>query len=328
MSLLQIFDPRGKKLTDISATLSREWALSKSTRSEFRIATKDPKCRKDFIKPGNIVVVEHESLPAWGGFMYPPFEWQKDILEVTVLSMEEILRYRRGPSTLDAEGVGGAIFTQLLDLANQQGDTLIRAGNIYMGDLPIVEPLNLTDIFGAITSLCRKTGGEWSVRPEKQDGQLVFYADYFQRAGEDKRNIVLRAGHNIKGEKLIQSTPLLNDITVFSSGATWDSKGSANATDENSIAAYGLFQGIEAVNDSSDAAALSILANQYPARATFEVLKNAWQNVRLGDVFTVRLHNAGFSGQGIGWEGTHRVMVMKYNESDKTLEVGSEETNG
>ena len=107
--MIRVFDRNGSPIGEINALYTCSWLLNAPGKLSFTLSVNDPKCREDFLRFGNLVLVLHDDLPAWGGVIDTPREWGDGNVRINAWGGEKLLDFRRGPVGRLLTGSGGDI---------------------------------------------------------------------------------------------------------------------------------------------------------------------------------------------------------------------------
>lgn len=332
--LKTIYSNAGIPLTDIRASVLRSWMLHNIGDGIFYIATDDPKCDPDYLAKGNFIVVENDKLPAWVGVIDAPFVWHNGYIEVHAYEPAFLLQYRFPPLGAIITGSSGDRFKQLLDFANSQGDTLIKAGNVSdAGEIAGEENLGSSaeSIFSIISNLRTNNAMEWVTYPTFTDGGILeIMMDWIPRVGHDT------------GTELVQGSNLMYGDTPLEESGERINYAEAVCVQADGGVISGVYYepqpyGIRAVRltftDVSDQAQLSAYARAYVEEKkkayistplTAVDVGNTFNDIRLGNTLTHR-SKVGFNLDKVGILHQIRLLGFRYDESQKTCELYTSE---
>lgn len=330
-----IFDKSGVPITTIKTESERSWVLSSEGKCTFDMAVTDPKAHKSILAPGNFIYIDHPDLQAWAGMIDDDEDFNEDgTISYTAWSGEHILKYRR--STINKVLTGssaGLVISRLLDMANQAGDTLIRAGEIYKGGKDRMETLDGKSIYSHIESLAKRAGVEWNVDPVIDDnGHLSFVLNVYEKRGENSA-LALKEGHNIikRGTPLRRrSGNIINDLLALGDAST-DERPHVVVEDKESQSVFGLRQGTKDFDGNTEIGTLT-------ANAEKELVVSAWpinihsiealnkgetfKKLRLGNTHQILAHSYGRRNDGqLGVDEPGRVIGMRYKEKSDTIDI-------
>ena len=331
MSQILIFDRSGKQLAELDASCSRSWLFSDIGQAEFAVSLQDTKCKREFLEFGNLIFIEHEKLPAWGGVIDVPRKWRPGFVEVRAYSAEKILEYSIGPVDVTLSGSTGNLVEQILKLAPTETFYPILAGVFEDDGKNRQQTLNLTKLLEECQELVKRGGGEFCITPTVTNGILQFKLDYFSEIGQDT-GFALAEGHNLKlsNNAMVEQGTICNDLTGFGEGASWLSKPIQRVVNVDSVAQYGRRQASKNFSGNVESDTLqgnteqAVAVEAYPrVMLDLNVLDvgDVWRWMRLGNRFPLILHTAGFSGSGYGFSGLATVSGMEFDEGEQTVRV-------
>ena len=334
MSRIMIFNNAGFKLCEIDADAPRSWMIGQYGRSSFTIPVISDKCRKQFIQFGNLVLIEHEKLPAWGGVIDPPRTWGNNLVEVTAYSAEYLLKFR-STGFDDMKITAGAMFKELINIANRVADTrLITAGPIDEGGESILFELRNETIYDFAKKRITDAGYEWRIKPVLINNRLQFEASLYEKFESDT-NMVLSEGYNIElgDSTLVEDGEIYNQILGFGKGSVWKNRYKYTAFDLQSQSDYG-FRDFSLDVDEGGKVNVEKYTDEYlavykEARKKFDLSAldygDTWKYLDLGNILKVELSVCGFNGDKLGTTADVRIAGMSYDESVGTVRLICEE---
>ena len=299
-----IFDRAGSLLAEIEPDLqSVSWRLNRVGKAKFSMATSDPKCTPDNLRPGNRILISFANgLPAWGGVISLPRRREPGRITVTAYTGEKLLDYRvTAKSRYFDQAQPGYIFQTLIQEANAVWQTGIEIGNVWLGGTPRTIECHYTNILWRIRKLASLTGHDFAILPEYANGTLKFKAYWWERRGDDIQNSVwLIEGANVAGDPILdEQGPIANHVVLAAQGNTWgDERLTATEQDNESINEYGYreYAEVTSVKDQAtlDANAEEVLAtmawprNRITLSATDESPAQ-FADYDIGDIASVHL---------------------------------------
>jgi hypothetical protein len=335
MSRIQLFNHFGTKVAELKANADRTWKLSDYGRCIFEIPIIHPKCKEEYLQFGNFVYIEHSKLPPWGGVIDTPREWNRNTVAITAYSSEYIFKFRRSVSIQTLRLDPSAIFSQIVDSANSEGDTRIQKNSIVSGGEVVKWELNILKYYDEVKRLASETENEFHLIPQVTGGQIWFLADWSDHIGV-VRNYQLKEGLNIEATNnvIVEDGTIVNDMLGIGYGLTQESKKNHVITDEDSHGKYGLRQDSKTFQQdeysSIEAGTQAALNESKNPSKTFGLSAldkgETWRNIDIGDTLALRMAYSGFMDNGIGMETDVRITGMTYVESDNKLELVCEET--
>lgn len=332
-----VYDKSGTAIAEIRATFARSWVLNEWGTCTFSLAASDPKCREDYLAFGNhlVVISEDDNLPQWGGIIVER-SWGDRTVTVKCHEAAWILERRIGKSFVKLSIHPSQFFQELVRQANAWHDTLLRETYVWFGGFIKAEEVRPVPLFDYLKKLSDGSGNDWSVEPVISRGHLTYAANW-----HDKRGVAVAVpleegtpAANIERREPILNEyggEIANEFFGYGEGATWPNRKTHRAADSASAGEYGWQEEGLAVNsaeqskvDANTVAELSRRKN--PVRMVRLVALNRgglFQWLRIGNLFPVKLHRAGFLGDKSGWNGIVRILAMGYSDAGTVeLSVG------
>lgn len=328
--LKTIYDRDGVPIADFKASATRSSSLSGIGEAIFYIHTSSVKARRELLKFGNYVVIQHDKLPDWVGVIDTPRPWRHGYVEVHAFEPAFILQYRLASNNSEVVGTPAAQFSRLLEQANTQEDTLIRSGVLTSAGATTSMKTTST-IFNHMKDLRENNKLEWAFSPIIDGaGRLTIVVDLIERVGIDT-DLELSQGHNIMyGETpLEESGELINAVEAYNDV----SDGTPLTTlyrDEPSIADIGLrlaratFSGVTDLTSLKKAAKEFVDGKKIATFSTPITLVNVGQTfnqVRNGNTAAYRYTDVGFTEDGLGASRIIRMDGWRYDETNDTCEL-------
>ncbi len=339
-SRIRFYDRSGTPFEEIAASTTREWLLNDFGGCSFVIPRRSSKLIREVVEYGVRVLVTNPYTKPWGGVIDTPRAWTRNGLRVTAYSGELAISFYEDQS-VDAEthvirapqkliGTAGSIYTQIINLANQTEDSLIRLGTIH-GDGVDREQTLKGDYLTNIKAVASRAGNDFDIVPEEQgNNTLLFRANWYSRKGETL-DITLEQGVNIQArdEILLEQGVIKNSVMGIGAGSTESSRLGAVRVDEESRMRFGLRQGSVTYSTVKEAATLInntevyLAANKFPRSTAMVncVKSELFREINEGDVVRLILHDAGFlDDQTIGTNVLTRVLGMRAVDEHGTME--------
>lgn len=327
---LRIFGRGGSLFAEFNAAVSRSWIIGGRSSASFTISTGEDYCNETVLNFGNWVVVESTQLPAWVGTIASR-EWRGDrTITIAAFSPEWLLSQRIGPIEKIITASAGEIFVEIIRQANSDEQTLIRAGEIYIGE-DMQETLNPLSLDKDLNRIYERSGEEYAWRVSfNPNGQLIVYGDWFDRLGADT-NFFLREGKgggNIESGKrvLVEDAPRGNYLFGYGNGLTWKTKPYSIAEDSTSQNRYGLIQQSISYYGLTTKAAITKNVNAELKKrknpsSVYSVTAidsaNTFPYLVLGNTMYLSMENIGFTTGNLGTlKKRVRIMGMFYNPID------------
>jgi hypothetical protein len=327
---ITMYDNDGTPLTDLRASVTRSWVLNGVGQADFGIAYYDVKCVRRYLEYGNLVKIEHTDLPDWVGVISPPRQWQGNYLTVRAYEMGWLLKYRRTSASMKIGGTAGEMANRLLNIANEDYDTRIRAGRIYGGGTDRGETLG-DSIYSHLDRVRERSGHEWYIYPSTEDGRLVGVMDWMLEAGKDVQAVMLTAKNTERGSYILnEDGEIINDLVGYGEANTEGSRIVSRDIDLVSSARYGRRQASKTFSGNREPATLrenvqAELAKRANPTTVFQAIVlnvgNIFRFLRLGNRLNVQISGVGFSDSGLGYRGTIRIVGMRYSDQKDRVEL-------
>lgn len=338
-SRVTIYKRDGSFLGTIDTQTKRSWTLSDFGKCEFELSLRAAKAARKYLQFGNLIYVEHEKLPAWGGKIMPEMQWSSDdTIKVAAFSGEALLKLRRSPwQQTWSMSSAGALFRRIVAEANKVEDLLIRAGTIWEGGGDAQDTMDAKSLYDHAAALGENRGNDWNLDAEfdSNTGKPYWSAGYWQKRGE-MREVWLIEGSNIerRGTPLTMQRWMLNDLMGIGDGAD-GARPVAYAYDTDSIATYGLMQGSEDFDGNSNPATLQNntrgkLGETKNPRNTFKLTAidrgDIFRALRLGNTLRLKTLTFGWNGQeDVGMETRARILAMRYEDETNRCDLTVDE---
>lgn len=344
-SRVTIFNHFGTAIAELTTTTTRSWILDGVGRCQFPLATfTDPNCTRGILQYGNFVVVQHlptrdefgnvrGTLPPWVGVIMPPQEWDYGILTVTAYSAENLLDFRPMPY-VNIYGSAGALFTQILNFANDLPGFPVSPGVIFTDSNFFTAPLRLS-AFQEILNISKNATQDWDVTFKVNTAnQLTLFANWYSQKGINV-NALFSEGKNgnMKLPRLTEQGRIANAAYGYNASASAGARAQAYQTDPASIGDYGWLgdnQNYSVQGQGGiDAANLSYVNLHSRPTITLELtaldVGKTFDGLVTGNIWNVILKSLGFYGGGIGFQGQARLVGIEYddyvNEARLTTQV-------
>lgn len=327
--LKTIHSKDGSPLTDIRASVQRSWLLKDIGQAVFSVAINSPKCLLEYLEYGNLLYIQHDTLPDWVGIIDTPRVWRNGYVEVYAYEPAMLLKYRYPPISYKFTGTPTEKFQMLIDAANTQSDTLMRVeNNTVAGDA--TEEEYSASVYDHIKDLCAKYDAEWMTYPViTENRKLGIGIDFVPRVGV-QTDMELAQGRNILygDAPFEESGELINAIEAM----TENSDAQITVVSQSVDAPYGLralrqsFAGVG--SDSLPAIAQNYLAKSkdptIAAPMTVVDRGGLYSNLSIGNTMKYSYGKVGFSDGGLGVSRKVRIAGFRFNETNGTCELFTE----
>lgn len=313
---------------------TRSWSLNAMGTARISIPISETKLTAELVAYGGFVVIEDDRVGTWAGMLWQPYQETEEAVNLTAFTMEKALAHRRvTPGAIT--GNAGAMFEQLITIANVNEPTGIVAGTIDNSGLSWTETLANEKVYDVVQRIASASGQYWSIAPGiGDDGRLGFAASWETRRGFDY-NVRLEEGQHFvrpTGPAWVEDGDVVNDVFVYGNSSSSTSTPTARQVDAVSQGLYGLRQDSVGI-DTDDVATLNAVATNilraraYPRRDHRLYLADvyldstqtarAFDVAREGDTFIMVRPRHGYSGSGHGgFEARVQVLAREYNATD------------
>lgn len=340
MSRILVFDEHNKLAGEFSRPLDRGWMLTGNPLvtggGETSLELTNEIAAQKYLQFGRMVMVQHESLPAWTGMIDTPWNGTPPV-QMSLYNAEYLLNLRTPDEPVFIEGSISTIVGRMLEMFNAQEDLFVRLGEVSQADTtPRQETLDGRTYWEQLKALLQRAGCEMQARPVKDaDGQLVIYLDIATQLGTET-GFLYSDGEdgNAVFRDFALDGKITNRVIGISDGNGVDSRIRTDPLlDETSQGLYRLRSEIVQFRDVAQQSTLDRYSQTYLDYAAYPHLAflmdiqdsgQAFRNARLGNVVRVHAANVILPGGVQGWEGTARILAMAYTESSNQLTASME----
>lgn len=328
-SRIRLFSRSGNPLADILAKPTCSWVLNGVGTASFKIPYKYGKWQRTLFEFGNLLLIETNNLPPWGGVIDGAREWGMYEATVNARSAEHLFSLRSLTVPYSRTAHPGDHFKTLVYTANQDEDTLIDPGIVTGEGYEFLFEASYIQISNAIENILETSGFDYAVIPFVDDyGRLSFRANLYQKR-ISSRKTVLREGYNLKigTRSLTEYPPKANEIVGYGNAA----KGRVTYSVENksSQTKYRLRQRCVSATSNTLAEVASIAR----AALALDALKqnvfgdlialnkvNTFSDLNIGNVLPVEFVNYGW-----GLETNARIVYMQFTGGLDEVKLTCEE---
>lgn len=316
-----LFDRRGNLLDEFDGVFQKSKGINSVGECRFTLAVSNPKNIKSNLRFKNwIVVFNDNGLDNWVGRLDTPRSWGGGTNKHFAYSAEGIFSDRIGSYTIPYGilNTAGVCIKQIIKIANEDDDTLIRAGNIFTGGTrcgTFISPATL--LMENIAQIVKQSGHEWEIVPQIVNNKLRLYLNWYERQGTVVDGSLNDRNCKIDEDSLSETGPIKN--AILGVGNNQEIRTHFLARSRSSIEEYGL-QATRIDVDAGEAAGVQALTQQQLARlawprnmfkATATNVDNTYQRLRLGNVLPFENSNAGYGANGmIGTQNRVRIWGM------------------
>jgi len=323
---VRIFSRDGKQLTEFNHSVARSWAIGAEGVAGCELPTGKAYSAEEFIEYGNWLLVENSLLPDWVGVIDVPREWSANTVSIYAYTAEHVLTWNSGLEEEKMSTSAGGIFERIIEIVNDNEQTIVAPGHIWRGGQHREETLNPNTLDVDLQRIYERSGEEYFFAPEVDaDNQLAVLGNWLNRLGDETEYYLTHgSGGNLEllEQALIEDGPIANDVVAYGEGATWAEKARARVRNQYSINKYGLRQFILDDKKTTDGETLRSYAEKYvrehsnPVRrlsASALNIGNTFDYIKLGNVVNLVLKNSGYHGGKTGTETRARIIGMAYD---------------
>lgn len=338
MSRAVVFNYASEGVGQFKAMFPRGWQMAGVEKTNgggsTTITLPRSTARKEFMRLGHMVLVEHETLPAYAGMIDLP--WKADPpAKMTVYNAEYLLniRYPDVPLSVLSGSVAG-MATQMISMVNQQEDTYLRPGDMSQAQNLVPDyTMDQRNMWDHLNKLCITNAMEIIFRPQRNpvDRKLYIYVDIGTRLGYHT-DALLHDGTG--GNMIVQSAELTekiaNRVVGVGSQSTTSRLYTAPMIDAGSVGKYRMRGDVVQFKDTKEQSTLDGLTNLYLGLVKRPLLKmnvlvfdrdngKTFSQLRLGNSYWVQASKLVLPGGINGWRSIGRTLVMAHNEKDNTV---------
>jgi hypothetical protein len=329
MSRIVVYDLDGQAAGEIHAICNRGWAIGGGGQATIILPASD--ALQTWLQFGRMVMIEHPKLPAWGGVI--DTAWKVIIPgTMTVYNCEYLLSLRTQDYPGSLTGSAGTIAMQLIGMANDQEDLLIREGNVHYDNDLRTEIFDQSSIWEHLKTLASNAGMEMMFYPALDaNGRLIVQFDLQPYLGIYTGWLLHDgSGGNINVRDASVSGEIWNRIIGVGDQSTLPSRPQTEPQfDEISAERYRLrskvvqFSGIPGQASQLETNVANYLKRSAYPRLTLTVealdISDTFYHLRLGNSFIVQVSNVILPGGQRGWNGDCRITAMAYDEAQNKV---------
>jgi hypothetical protein len=335
---VRLFSAMGIPLADVNVIPVASHIINDVGDASFTISREAYAAKEKFIQFGNVLLIRHDQLPAWVGFIDPTQgrEWGAGDITIKALSAEVIFN-RRIVFPTPLIGTTGAIFRTLLNNIGKgaRGGIKIFPGDIWMGGRINRYPL-LGRARDVLDRVSKKGKCDWSVTHQIVQGRLVLYANLYQGERGAKKSRVLDARNTELISPLYTEQGEIWNHVVFMKPPSEQGGGriSSPQRDEKSISKYGLYEYLGETNVDDETAIewqakAWLYDHAYPrGMCTPTILNhnNTFDHIGMGNVYRWENHAVEFQGGLINSGGDVRLTAFEVNYDTERVGATVEST--
>ena len=342
MSRCVVLDFNGQSVGEFTAKVNRSWSLISPTVAgggKSTIVIPNKVAERDWLKLGYFIYIEDDPLPPWLGMIDTPWN-AKTPVQISVYNAEYILSQRCLDNPITVTGTPFFIIDTLVGMGNAQQEMFIRTQNQYAGIIAGTwqATFDQKDIWSQLKDFVEKNGVEvyFSVHRRTWDKQLIVDLCVTPRAGKTT-GFEFRDGQG--GNMRVVSASLEG---VIQNRLVGINKASTDAEriilppvyDNDSVEKYRMRGGVvqfDVANESQllNQVNIAMVSTAHPrVKLSIDVEKvgDALSYLQLGNSGIVHASKLRLPGGQKGWRGVARIIVMAWNETNKTMSLALEAT--
>lgn len=331
-SQVTVYNPMGIALADLDVDVYRSWVLNGPGEANFTISTKDNKCREEYLRYGNRLLVQHTDLPDWVGFIDTPRLWSYGRVEVNAVGAETWFDWR-------VTNIGAVhdslaeVFRWIIDDCNHWGGSQMKYGEIKNGGIDAVAALGgkATD---HIQRIVEKWGVDWSVTSRiSKNNRLELYANLYDGLRGKATQLVLNhINSRITDPIVTEDGAIWNHVFYYSEPGEGGSRVIGDSRDHRSEMLYDLRQiaeqGVGAYEPGLEFAAwMRLQETKEPVIMVAPAVLNineAWKSLRLGNFINWDSDYVGFDNSTVGMASVLRIVGMEYADKEQAVTLVAE----
>lgn len=336
MSRIVVFDLQNMSVGEFTAICDRGWMVNGtdavSGGGETLIRVGRDVMETGWLRPGRLVLVQHEKLPAWAGVVDTPFGLAAPA-DVTLYNAEYLLMLRTPDDPLMIKGNVNKIVREMVAGANAQEEMYLRMGRMDGDRTYREETLDGRSYWDQLEALLLRSGTEMMLRAERNttDGnRLYLYMDLAERLGMDS-GFLLRDGAdgNMQITGAVLEREIWNRVTAINGGQSEEERLKTQAfRDEGSIEAMRLRSRVVQFQDTVLMSTLEAQGRAFLGEYAMPVIRlearilddgDTFRHLRLGNGFLIHAADVVMPDGRRGWTGQARLMAMAYNEQENTV---------
>jgi hypothetical protein len=335
-----LYSHDGQYQTDVQSHFKYSWKLNAYGEATFELSIRDPKCEEKNIEFGNLLLLEHDVLPDWGGKIWTPREWTPGKVKVCAYGGEFAMELRITQREQTITDSPGRTFETLIDeIMSEPGYQTVKSGDIYGDGTKVKRVYHYETLYSQIEELSKASQNDWNcVADFDANGALFFWGNWYKKLGR-RAPYTLVEGHNIKqvSSPLLEQGKIINKLRMYGDGSTWMTKPVAPRNDLESAHRYGIAYGSESAPGTTleqlRARADTRIEETANPRKTLQLIaldkRDTFKWLDIGNTIGLVLKTAGFNHEtgGFGLETTVRILQMAYDTSTNqvTLIVDEDE---
>lgn len=338
MSRVVVFNYSSDSLGEFKALASRGWQIAGLTRTNgggsMALTLPKSSASRSFMNLGNMVLIEHPTLPAWAGMIDLPWT-ARPPAKVTVYNAEYLLtlRYPDAPTALT--GSVSSIAQELISQANAQEDLYLRPGDMTQAEGKLLSfAVDQRNMWDNLNNLVSSTGMEMIFRSYRNpdDRKLYIYVDIGTQLGYYTDALL----HDGDGGNMIVQNAEINGQIINRVVGTGSQSGTSNRlytmpfSDAISANKYRTRGQVIQFRDVIEQSILDDQTKIYLEAMKRPIIKlnilifdrdngRTFSLLRLGNSYIVHASKLLLPSGKKAWRNIGRTLAMAYNENDNTV---------
>jgi len=334
-----LFDRDGEMLDEFGGIFKRSSGVNSIGELRFTLAVNDEKNIESNLRFKNwIVILNDDGREFWAGRLDKDRGWGNGTSKHFAYSAEDMFNDRIGPYSLPYAllNTAGVIAKNVLAIANEKEDTLIRPGDIYTGGKrcgTFISPA--TYLSENLAQVVKQSGHEWEVVPQIVNNHLTLYLNWYERIGTEVDGGLNDRNCKVDEDSLTEITrPLKN--RMLGVGSDKEVKTNYLASNRASIDKFGLQEGRIDVNAGTKEGVEYLTRQElawraFPAdmfKATATNIDGTYTLLRKGNVLSFENAKAGYGPKGtIGTQSAVRIMGMADGDDVEGIALSIQKEN-
>jgi len=336
MATIQIFSGKDYSLLDtIQATAPREWVLNSVSTCNWEMSTLDPKCNERNLQYGNIVYIQHPTLPDWVGFLDsdPNADgrtWSSEgKLKVHALSAEVLFEY----CDLEIEtmrGTAGTLYVKIINKLNEQQVVApLFQGDIYLDGAERTHTAGGSAL-SSVETIGNRSDNDWNVTAEIEGNHIRLLANWYASLGDAQDRLLSENNLEFKDDIFRETGRIRNVIRGYGDASTSNTRVTVVMENEDSIGLYGkrsasiVFSGNRELSTLKENVRTALKNYSFPRKSfSFDIVNQdgLYNLVGLGNTFPFHLDKVGFSENGFGTSGRIRITAFSFDDETENSKI-------
>ena len=276
-STISIYTADGDYITELNTSIKRTWERNSYGECEFKLSIYDDNATQQVLQYGNFVLIDHDRLPIWAGYIDTPMTWIDGIITVKVYQVENMLDHFVTGQTESVNNTNALVAKFLIE-RYVSPKIKITFGKIESDELYTTETqYRYNSILECLRNLTTDDDFEFHLDPKiGEDRKLYFEFSYVRTRGSDTLyEFCDGADFDLSSSGFVEQGYIANKIFIYG-GGEWGLKPYGSATDKTSFDTFGyralVLSREELINSTKlDKIAQKILVDYKKPRKTFQL---------------------------------------------------------